>query len=175
MFKNLAVAALIASVSAIDNAIPMHEVNLADLQTGLVQIGSVKKHHHHHNMLAQENPYGRTHVERMLNSTYTYEPELKAAVARQEAQEEAFKVPSIRAINAQKDRAQALAERNPYGQVASPISGVFSYQYDPEVKAAVAKQEVQEESYAVPSVRAVNGKGPTGKYEAPAAATPVVA
>ena len=169
MFKNLAIAALIATVSAIDNEMPMHEVNLNDLQTGLVQIGAVKKHHHHHNMLAQENPYNKTHVERMLNSTYTYEPELKAVIAKQEAQEEAFKVPSIRAINAQKARAQALAERNPFGQVASPVAGVFSYQYDPEVKAAVAKQEVQEESFAVPSVRAVNGKGPGAKWEAPAA------
>ena len=112
MFKNIAIAALIGSVSAIDNEFKLHEVNLNSLQTDTVQISAVKKHHHHHHSLAQrqeeENPYGKTHVERMLNSTYTYEPDLKAAIARQEAQEEAFKVPSIRAINAQKDSQQAL-------------------------------------------------------------------
>ena len=180
MFKNIAIAALIGSVSAIDNEFKLHEVNLNSLQTNAVQVSAVKKHHHHHNLAQrqeqeQENPYGRTHVERMLNSTYTYEPDLKAAVARQEAQEEAFKVPSIRAINAQKDAQQALYQRNPFGQVASPVAGVFSYQYDPEVKAAVAKQEGQEEAFAVPSVRAINGKGPGAKYEAPAATTTTLA
>ena len=170
MFKNIAIAALIGSVSAIDNEFKLNEVNLNSLQTNMVQISAVKKHHHHNNLVQrQDNPYGKTHVERMLNTTYTYEPELKAAIAKQEAQEEAFKVPSIRAVNAQKDSQQALYQRNPFGQVASPVAGVFSYQYDPEVKAAVAKQEGQEEAFAVPSVRAINGKGPGAKYEAPAA------
>lgn len=266
MFKNLAVAALIGAVSAIDNEFSMHEVNIADLQTNAVQIKHLKKHKHHkhHNQgvrFAQENPFGRTHTERMVNSTLTYEPDLKVAIARQEAQEEAFKVPSVRNINAQKQTlaqhpdyrvyetegttvhpyrtntppkegtylpagtphwpdqpaglmipvapslaqhsagpvsqhpyrtdtpptegtyppagtphwpnqpeglmvpvAPSLSQINPFGQAASPISGVFSYQYDPEVKAAVAKQEAQEEAFFVPSVKAVNGKGPGQKY-----------
>ena len=175
MFKNLAIAALVATVSASNNEFNMNEVDLAALQTGSVQILNVKKHHHHHHnkkpvgvrfVQDEENPYGKTHVERMLNETYTYEPDLKAAIARQEAQEEAFKVPSIRAINAQKDQ-QAAAQINPFGQAASPISGAITMTNEPDLKAAVAKQEAQEEAFAVPSVRGINGKGPGSKYVAP--------
>lgn len=46
---------------------------------------------------------------------------------------------------------------NPYGQTS--VERKFAYTYDPEVKAAVEKQEKQEEAFAVPSVRAINGKG----------------
>ena len=100
----------------------------------------------------QTNPYGQTSVERKF--AYTYDPEVKAAVEKQEKQEEAFAVPSVRAING---KGKNLIQTNPYGQTS--VERKFAYTYDPEVKAAVEKQEKQEEAFAVPSVRAINGKG----------------
>jgi len=82
----------------------------------------------------QTNPYGQTSVERKF--AYTYDPEVKAAVEKQEKQEEAFAVPSVRAING---KGKNLIQTNPYGQTS--VERKFAYTYDPEVKAAVEKQE----------------------------------
>jgi len=168
------------------------------------------------------NPYGQVSVERKF--AYTYDPDVKAAVERQEKQEEAFAVPSVRAINGKgnannnrlsqmrtlpdttqnapgvgydgsgglvdepiressgifsdsngawgkdskiggdaitfkKQQPHVLFQKeiNPYGQVS--VERKFAYTYDPDVKAAVERQEKQEEAFAVPSVRAINGKG----------------
>jgi hypothetical protein len=59
---------------------------------------------------------------------YTYDPEVKAAVEKQEKQEEAFAVPSVRAINGK-------------GKNLVQTPSAFAYTYEPELKALVDKQE----------------------------------
>jgi hypothetical protein len=86
-----------------------------------------------------------------------YDPDVRAAVARQQAQEEAFSVPSVRGINGRGMHAQLWKSPNEYGQVVDKTK--FAYPYDPDVKAAVARQQAQEEAFAVPSVRGINGRG----------------
>ena len=148
----------------------------------------------------------------------SYNPEVREAVARQQAQEEAFAVPSVRGINGRGMHAQmrtlpdtgagaggvayeagvtgmadddAVRESseifsnsngvwgtgkseiggdaivfsqmrnrkspNDYGQVVDKTT--FANSYNPEVREAVARQQAQEEAFAVPSVRGINGRG----------------
>jgi|TARA_B110000285_G_scaffold196154_1_gene226923 hypothetical protein len=46
---------------------------------------------------------------------------------------------------------------NEYGQVVDKTT--FANSYNPEVREAVARQQAQEEAFAVPSVRGINGRG----------------
>jgi hypothetical protein len=46
---------------------------------------------------------------------------------------------------------------NEYGQVVDKTK--FANPYDPDVRAAVARQQAQEEAFSVPSVRGINGRG----------------
>ena len=101
------------------------------------------------------NEYGQ--VVDKTKFAYPYDPDVREAVARQQAQEEAFSVPSVRGINGRGMHAQLWKSPNEYGQVVDKTK--FAYPYDPDVREAVARQQAQEEAFSVPSVRGINGRG----------------
>jgi len=170
----------------------------------------------HAQLCKSPNEYGQ--VVDKTTFANSYNPEVREAVARQQAQEEAFAVPSVRGINGRGMHAQmrtlpdtgagaggvayetgvtgmadddAVRESseifsnsngawgtgkseiggdaivfsqmrqrkspNEYGQVVDKTT--FANSYNPEVREAVARQQAQEEAFAVPSVRGINGRG----------------
>ena len=99
---SIAVLALI-TVDASENlwkAAP--HTDLIDLNTDMVHIRNIEKPH----ALYQKSPNEYGQVVDKTKFAYPYDPDVREAVARQQAQEEAFSVPSVRGINGRGMHAQ---------------------------------------------------------------------
>ena len=133
--------------------------DLIDLNTDSVHIRNIEKPGVRAQLEEFKSPNEYGQVVDKTKFANPYDPDVRDAVARQQAQEEAFSVPSVRGINGRGMHAQLEEYKSPneYGQVVDKTK--FAYPYDPDVRDAVARQQSQEEAFSVPSVRGINGRG----------------